>query len=891
MSETCIIRPELIEFDKTGSNYLSIVAYPSQGFVFTQTSVATNNKSDINNIPTDTSNLADITLNQINAQIIDVPNLANLDSISLAPDGGTIDMTGGVINNLGSLNTTDGLVISSNNIDLNLGNIDNVNEIVFDDGAGNGMTLGNESVTFQAGEAGAITNVETITFDSTNPTINAIDMAGGVINNLSSLIFSGAAQLNIDLGDGTLSNVDTLEIGDMRFNDLEQIYNATSGSIHFQNITVDNNALSNLDSVTTNSNSQVLLGDSSTLDMGDNSSLLFGASGTLDLGDGVVGNVNQFDMVSLGTVNMNDSIMTAVGDVTFSANKTLDLTSGTANIGGMTLMNNDITNNTVGGAGWINVEDARFTGAAIDNKNGQATPLVVQGNSSFTNTGIVVDGSSGVDVHAEVYNTTGDLSLQATGADHITVNTKRIRNLGSPQDGTDAATKDYVLQQVDQGIQGLKPKRAVDFVTDVKDFFVNDNFNTGRNVTVDGTVDNFVMTYTNATGNLEMYWYNGTAGWSLTSEPNVEFDGKVMAWSDVIDAETQFEVNNVPYQRVLIKDLNTTHYNASVIDTTIADAIFDTDATTDGVITDVAGLNGIWEARQIKMVSADSKQWVNVTLRRANDMDQSSEVMNGAYVYSKDGGLLHSNKGWVVNNADPINLDTNGRTWDTATLQELNWVLFNEVNMELSFVDPAGDPEASGIAGAFAKGGLLARFDQADEKSVMADANMLNVDFNGTTDVTLNVQGHMYFDNVTQSNIEFNQNAVINNIDPNNESITINGSKFYGDGNIDCTELTANTVSVESDRRLKKNIKPINNGLDLVGQLTGVTFNWNYDSECRLPQYGFIAQDLEAVMPTLVHTNSATDIKTVEYHKVVSVLVSAVQELSSELSELKKKLA
>ena len=49
MSETCTVRPELIEFNKGTDSFLSIVAYPgaNKGFRFTDTSYTTSVLSNI----------------------------------------------------------------------------------------------------------------------------------------------------------------------------------------------------------------------------------------------------------------------------------------------------------------------------------------------------------------------------------------------------------------------------------------------------------------------------------------------------------------------------------------------------------------------------------------------------------------------------------------------------------------------------------------------------------------------------------------------------------------------------------------------------------------------------------------------------------------------------
>lgn len=66
-----------------------------------------------------------------------------------------------------------------------------------------------------------------------------------------------------------------------------------------------------------------------------------------------------------------------------------------------------------------------------------------------------------------------------------------------------------------------------------------------------------------------------------------------------------------------------------------------------------------------------------------------------------------------------------------------------------------------------------------------------------------------------------------------------------------------------SDRKLKQNIKEIPNALNLVRQLNGVSYDYLNDqfADLNLPktqQYGFIAQDVERILPSAVR-DAGTD--------------------------------
>jgi hypothetical protein len=80
-----------------------------------------------------------------------------------------------------------------------------------------------------------------------------------------------------------------------------------------------------------------------------------------------------------------------------------------------------------------------------------------------------------------------------------------------------------------------------------------------------------------------------------------------------------------------------------------------------------------------------------------------------------------------------------------------------------------------------------------------------------------------------------------------------------------------------SDRRLKTDIHTMS-GLDIIRQLRGVHFKWRTDMKDDM---GFIAQEVEEVLPELVHTNPKTGIKSVKYDALTSPLVEAVKELDN----------
>jgi len=98
--------------------------------------------------------------------------------------------------------------------------------------------------------------------------------------------------------------------------------------------------------------------------------------------------------------------------------------------------------------------------------------------------------------------------------------------------------------------------------------------------------------------------------------------------------------------------------------------------------------------------------------------------------------------------------------------------------------------------------------------------------------------------------------------------------------------VASGDVTAFSDQTLKKDIATINNALDLCGKLRGVSYKWIKDDK---PSIGVIAQEVEAHIPEVVSTTQldGADVKSVDYGKIVGVLINAVNELKAELDEYK----
>ena len=133
-------------------------------------------------------------------------------------------------------------------------------------------------------------------------------------------------------------------------------------------------------------------------------------------------------------------------------------------------------------------------------------------------------------------------------------------------------------------------------------------------------------------------------------------------------------------------------------------------------------------------------------------------------------------------------------------------------------------------------------------------------------------------------------------------SLGVNTDPNSTDGMIHATN---DIVAFSSDKRLKENIRPIENALDKIDKLSGFVYNWNEKAnkeagyDMNKDYVGVFAQDVEKVQPEAVelapfdndsddNSISGENYLTVQYEKLVPLLIESIKELKQEIKELKK---
>ncbi|MDP3468581.1 MAG: tail fiber domain-containing protein, partial [Daejeonella sp.] len=108
-------------------------------------------------------------------------------------------------------------------------------------------------------------------------------------------------------------------------------------------------------------------------------------------------------------------------------------------------------------------------------------------------------------------------------------------------------------------------------------------------------------------------------------------------------------------------------------------------------------------------------------------------------------------------------------------------------------------------------------------------------------------------------------------------------------------KVKSNGINETSDERWKMDIKTIENALPKVLAMRGVNYNWrteefpdkNFNNGLQL---GLIAQEVEKVIPEVVDTDEK-GFKSVEYSKLVALLLEAIKEQQKQIAKQEADIA
>lgn len=143
----------------------------------------------------------------------------------------------------------------------------------------------------------------------------------------------------------------------------------------------------------------------------------------------------------------------------------------------------------------------------------------------------------------------------------------------------------------------------------------------------------------------------------------------------------------------------------------------------------------------------------------------------------------------------------------------------------------------------------------------------------GTSKIGYNANQHI-FDNGS------NTSLVGINIGTPTETLDVNGN------------ILASGTITPSDIRYKQNIVPIQNGLALINAMQPCMYEYRQDMDRNFNpgnQFGLIAQQLEEILPDLVHTNNTDGFKNINYTGLIPILIQAIQDQQKQINDLKNK--
>ena len=110
-------------------------------------------------------------------------------------------------------------------------------------------------------------------------------------------------------------------------------------------------------------------------------------------------------------------------------------------------------------------------------------------------------------------------------------------------------------------------------------------------------------------------------------------------------------------------------------------------------------------------------------------------------------------------------------------------------------------------------------------------------------------------------------------------------------------KVPGDIIAFVSDDRLKTNKVELTNALNKINSINGFTYNFNETAgklgfNTEIDYVGVSAQEVQKVLPEAVKPAQIdNDYITVQYEKLVPLLIEAIKELSDKVDDLEQKLS
>lgn len=263
-----------------------------------------------------------------------------------------------------------------------------------------------------------------------------------------------------------------------------------------------------------------------------------------------------------------------------------------------------------------------------------------------------------------------------------------------------------------------------------------------------------------------------------------------------------------------------------------------------------------------------------VTLSNIKDPVLNQDAATKYYVDSMSGGSPGGTEGSVQYNSGSIFTGSLNFLFTSGTLYVSNItagtlnVVTGSVSTLLSTSISAGSLNISG-------------------SSVVQGISSTVLNVTTITAGSLNVSGQTTLQEATISNLAATSGTisrlVISGTTP---STSVGTGALVVSGGVGISgEVYASAYNTVSDSTFKEHIKPLENSLDLVNKIEGVSYHWKNNIYGSKLQYGVIAQQLEEIGLNSVVSGSIDGEKSVNYIALIPFLIESIKELNRKITK------
>jgi hypothetical protein len=346
------------------------------------------------------------------------------------------------------------------------------------------------------------------------------------------------------------------------------------------------------------------------------------------------------------------------------------------------------------------------------------------------------------------------------------------------------------------------------------------------------------------------------AGLTVATTANVS--GAVVLGSTLtVNANASFS-NNVTISGNLIVSGTTTYVNTATLN--VADNIVTLNA-------DITGATAPTESAGIEINRGSS---ANVTMR----WNESNDIWD----LTEDGTNFYQ----VVNRNQTANATFAGIVSVLDSVTNTSILIAASANSVKTVYDSAAN--ASNISsGTLATARLPATANVSTQINVGANVNVSTTLINvGNSTVNTSITSSSIFATGTLQS----GNTTVTGFANVSSTLTVGGNTVITDGKLTVNGdiITTGSLDSTSDARVKTNIRPIVNALDLVLNLEGVVYDRT--DTLHKNQMGLIAQQILPYVPEVVHGNEEEGY-TVSYPNLVALLVEAIKDLNKKINNQK----